>query len=54
MIQDIYPHAYHNEYHDLQPQENDFILIFHKNKALVRYNGEKLRYPTFNELKGFE
>lgn len=54
MIQDIFPHTYHNEYQDLQPQENDFILIFHKNTALVRYHDEKLRYPTFRELEGFD
>lgn len=49
MIQDIYPHIYHNAYHETQPQENDFILIFHGNRALIRFQEDKLRYPTFQE-----
>lgn len=53
MIQDIYPHIYHNEYKDLRPQEKDFVCIFHKNTVLVRYCNERLRYPTFSELQAF-
>lgn len=51
MIQDIYPKIYHNEYHDIPPKGDDFILIFHKNKVLVRFQEDKLRYPTLPELK---
>lgn len=51
MIQDIYPKIYHNEYHEAVPMENDFILIFYKNTALVRFHEGKLRYPVFRELK---
>lgn len=43
MIQDIYPHIYHNEYKDIEPAENDFILIFQKNKVLVRFQDGKLQ-----------
>ena len=50
MIQDISPHIYHNEYKDIEPAENDFILIFQKNRALVRFQDGKLRYPTFSEM----
>lgn len=53
MIQDIFPKVYHNEYQDLAPDENDFILIFHKNTVLVRFQDEKLRYPALKELAGF-
>ena len=53
MIQDITPRIYHNEYKDLQPKDNDFILVFHENKVLVRYQGEKLRYPTLAELREY-
>lgn len=53
MIQDISPLTYHNEYRDIQPSENDFILIFEKNTALVRYQNGKLRYPTLSELKDY-
>ncbi len=51
MIQDIYPKIYHNEYHDLTPGKDDCILIFHKNKVLVRFQENKLRYPTLQELE---
>lgn len=50
MIQDIYPHIYHNEYKDFRPEMNDFILVFHKNTVLVRFQDEKLRYPTLTEM----
>lgn len=53
MIQDIYPKIYHNEYHDIKPEENDFILVFYKNTALMRFQDEKLRYPTLREMKAF-
>ena len=52
MIQDIYPRIYHNEFKDSQPAENDFILVFHKNTALVRFQNDKLRYPSFKEMTG--
>lgn len=53
MIQDIYPKIYHNEYHDIKPEANDFILIFFENTALVRFHNGKLRYPSFCELQKF-
>lgn len=51
MIQDIYPRVYHNEYHEAVPKDHDFILIFHKNTALVRFQEGRLRYPAFREIK---
>jgi len=51
MIQDIYPKIYHNEYRDINPSQNDCILIFHKNKVLIRFQEDKLRYPTLQEFK---
>lgn len=53
MLQDIYPKIYHNEYQDMKPEANDFILIFHKNAVLLRFQDEKLRYPTLKEMSGF-
>ena len=53
MIQDIYPRTYHNEYHDVSPAENDFVLVFHKNTVLVRFQEDRLRYPVFKELRPF-
>lgn len=54
MIQDISPQIYHNEYKDLTPKDMDFILIFHKNTVLVRYQAEKLRYPRLKELENYQ
>lgn len=51
MIQDIYPKIYHNEYQDCKPEEHDFILVFHKNTVLVRFQNGKLRYPTLKETQ---
>ena len=53
MIQDIFPRVYHNEYHDIQPEPDDCILIFHRNTALVRFEGDRLRFPVLGELKSF-
>lgn len=52
MIQDIYPRIYHNEYQDIEPKEDDFILAFHKNTALIRFQDGKLRYPKLKEMDG--
>lgn len=59
MIQDIYPRIYHNEYKDINPEENDFILIFHKHTVMLRFHLEenqsrKLRFPTRKELSGYD
>lgn len=51
MIQDIYPKIFHNEFHDIAPEENDFILIFHKSKVLIRFQDDKLRYPSRQEFE---
>lgn len=53
MIQDIYPHIYHNEYKDFQPENTDFILVFHRNTVMIRFKEEHLRYPTFSEMRSF-
>lgn len=54
MIQDIYPKIYHNAYKDASPRENDFILVFHGNTALIRFQlpEGKLRFPTLKEMEG--
>ena len=53
MIQDIYPHIYHDEYKDFQPENTDFILVFHRNTVMIRFKEEHLRYPTFSEMQSF-
>lgn len=51
MIQDIYPRIYHNEYQDIKPDDNDFVLVFFENTALMRFQDGRLRYPSFQETK---
>ncbi len=53
MIQDISPKIYHNEFKDARPADHDFILVFHKNTVLFRYQDGKLRYPVLTELKAY-
>ena len=53
MIQDIYPKISHNEYKELVPSDYDFILVFDKNRVLVRYERDHLRYPVKQELSAF-
>lgn len=51
MLQDIFPKIYHNEYHEKQPQTDDFILIFDNNETLIRYEEDKIRYPRYQEIQ---
>lgn len=52
MIQDIAPKIYHNEYHEAQPSPDDLVLVYRGDKVLLRYEGEKVRYPAASELAG--
>lgn len=54
MIQDIYPKVYHNEYHEARPEQDDLVLIYQKDKVLVRYEGDKVRYPRVEELTDYD
>lgn len=50
MIQDIFPKIYHNDYHEKTPGAEDFILAFHDNCVLIRYEENRIRYPRQKEL----
>ena len=50
MIQDIAPHEYHLEYLDIEPEEEDSILLFRRNTVLA-HEGEALKLPKKGELK---
>lgn len=54
MIQDIYPKVYHNEYHEESPDPYDLVLVYQKDKVLVRYEGDKVRYPVVEELAAYD
>lgn len=53
MIQDIYPHKLHNEYHpDQSPRPDDAIICFVGNKILVGGKENAFTFPHRSELPG--
>lgn len=53
MIQDIYPKTYHNEYQEMTPSASDLVLVYQRDKVLVRYEDNKVRYPRVEELTDY-
>ena len=49
MIQDIFPHIYHNEYHPHAPKDNDIVLVFDGNEVLLKTDEKKMF--SFAEIK---
>ena len=49
MIQDIFPHIYHNEYHSHAPKDNDIILVFDGNEVLLKTDDKTMF--SFAEIK---
>ena len=52
MIQDIAPHAYHNEYKPVAPDKESHILAYEEGKILMKKDGETMTLPSFGELEG--
>ena len=54
MIQDIYPHIYHNEYKPIAPDENSIILAYDNGKCFFHLdqNDSTITLPRFKELEG--
>ena len=52
MLQDIAPHKFDNQYKNITPQENDFLLVYDERKVLVKEDEEGIKIPVFSELKG--
>ncbi len=50
MIQDIYPHIYHNEYRDELPSGNSYAIYFEGRSVLITKVNDEIRFPTFSEL----
>lgn len=50
MIQDIAPHEYHNEYKNIQPGEQDSILFYDGRSVLVKWEGDRIRFPLRREV----
>ena len=50
MVQDIFPHVYHNEFSKKPAEARDHILIFSSKGLLCRLEEQALRLPTLAEL----
>lgn len=50
MIQDIYPHIFHNEYKIEKPSEDDYIWIFNKDDVLLKAGSDDFKVPTYRDL----
>lgn len=51
MIQDIAPFHFNNEWHKLQPEENDWIICMQERKILLRGTKEEISFPRYHEFK---
>ena len=53
MIQDIYPHIYHNEYKPVAPDSNSMILAYEDGKCFFHKeeNADTITLPRFRELE---
>ncbi|TFG83114.1 MAG: NAD(+) diphosphatase [Erysipelotrichales bacterium] len=51
MFQDIEPYAYHNEFIDRQPTENDYVFIINKDKVLLDEKDGELSLLQYNTVK---
>lgn len=53
MIQDIYPHVYHNEYRQAVPEPDSFLLYYEEGQVLGRNEAsDGLTFPRFRHLDG--
>ena len=50
MIQDIFPHVYHNEYHPEPAKPQDFVFVFSDDGLFCRIQDNALILPTVQEL----
>ncbi len=50
MIQDIFPHIYHNEFAPRSAQKGDFLLCYRRGEVLCAVEGEHVCLPTCGEL----
>ena len=56
MLQDIFPHTFHNEYINAQPDPDSRIVAFDKNRVWVHLDQEKKQasFPLFREMKNLK
>ena len=52
MIQDIYPHIYHNEYHPRKPKSTDYVFSYTNNQVLVKEDNSFFCYQDIPSESG--
>ncbi len=50
MIQDIYPHRFHNEFKQVEALDTDTVFVFYRGKVLARREGNTLSCPCRKEI----
>lgn len=50
MIQDIAPHRFSNVFHRYEIRECDYLLVYRKREILIRYEGEMITFPKYEEV----
>lgn len=51
MIQDIDPHQYDNQYREIRPEPESFVLYYEEHTALVKRTAEEIIFPRFSEVE---
>lgn len=52
MIQDIYPHVFHNDFKLKNPCEDSYFFYFQNGTLLLKRENDSLKLPQFSTLKG--
>ncbi len=50
MIHNIEPHHYHNEYRDIRPESEDFIICMRDGKILLGSSPDGIVFPRYGEI----
>lgn len=51
MIQDIFPHVYHNEYHDVRPRPESIALYYEGDTLLIKRDAGVPVFPRFADFE---
>ena len=51
MIQDIFPHRYHNEYRNRKPDGRSYLLFYEEDKVLIKKEENVIAFPRFEEVE---
>lgn len=51
MIQDIFPHVYHNEYHDVRPKPESIALYYEGDTLLIKRDAGVPVFPRFADFE---